>query len=97
MPEPPNTEPPSTAPEEALLELRALRAGAHEAARRLRRLRQRTRELEAENERLKERVDELERSPAASHDGSALRLDDDPEALRKQIDDFIETLNAELE
>lgn len=51
--------------------------------------------LQAENRRLRERVATLEQRPAIGADEAFITLDD-PEALRRQIDGFIDTIDAYL-
>jgi hypothetical protein len=53
--------------------------------------------LRAENERLRRRVEELEAGPDLPDDETHLSLDDDPEALRERITDFIDAIDAYLE
>jgi chromosome segregation ATPase len=52
--------------------------------------------LRAENRRLQERVETLEQRPDVSQDEAFITLDD-PEALRRQIQDFIDTIDAYLD
>ena len=53
--------------------------------------------LRAENERLRRRVEELEAGPDLPDDETHLSLDDDPDALRERITDFIDAIDACLE
>jgi len=53
--------------------------------------------LRAENERLRQRVQELESRPAFPEDKAVLALDDDPEAVRERITDFIDVIDDYLE
>ena len=53
--------------------------------------------LRAENERLRRRVAELEAGPDLPADETHLSLDDDPDALRERITDFIDAIDACLE
>jgi FtsZ-binding cell division protein ZapB len=54
-------------------------------------------ELRAENERLRERIEQLEERPVLPDDKAVLTLDDDPEALRSRVTDFIDAIDAYLE
>lgn len=54
-------------------------------------------DLRAENKRLRRRVDELEARPALPDDQTILALDDNPEALRDRITDFIDSIDAYLD
>lgn len=54
-------------------------------------------ELRAENERLRERVEELEAEPEYPDDETILALDDDPEEVREQITQFINTIDTYLD
>lgn len=70
----------------------------------LRRLRDRITEaadtiaqLRAENEQLRERIQELEKRPVLPDDKAVLTLDDDPEALRSRVTDFIDAIDAYLD
>lgn len=69
--------------------LERLRAQVNRAADEIERLR-------AENRRLQERVETLEQRPDVSQDEAFITLDD-PEALRRQIQDFIDTIDAYLD
>jgi hypothetical protein len=73
-----------------------LRAAVRRAAEEVGRLREKTGRLEGENGRLRARVTQLEADPSAGRDGTALLLDDDPEALRERIDQFIDAIDAHL-
>jgi len=53
--------------------------------------------LRAENERLRRRVEELEAGPDLPEDETLLTLDDDPEALRDRITQFIDAIDAYLD
>lgn len=53
--------------------------------------------LRAENERLRRRVEELEAGPDLPDDEAFLRLEDDPDALRDRITQFIDAIDACLE
>jgi FtsZ-binding cell division protein ZapB len=53
-------------------------------------------ELRAENERLRERIEELEAEPEYPDDETILALDDNPEAVREQITQFINTIDTYL-
>jgi HPt (histidine-containing phosphotransfer) domain-containing protein len=53
-------------------------------------------ELRAENERLRRRVEELEAGPEIPDDETLLTLDDDPDAVREQITEFIDTIDSFL-
>lgn len=53
--------------------------------------------LRAENERLRRRVEELEAQPDYPEDETVLALDDDPDAVRERITQFINTIDAYLE
>jgi len=53
--------------------------------------------LRTENERLRRRVEELEAGPDLPDDETLLSLDDDPEALRDQITQFIDAIDAVLD
>ncbi len=70
----------------------------------LRRLRERVNEavqtieqLRAENRHLRERVHTLAQRPAIGDDEAFIRLDDDPDALRNQIEHFIDLIDAYLD
>ncbi len=52
--------------------------------------------LRAENRALQQRVAELEARPTVGEDEIVLRVDD-PDALRRQIEGFIETIDAYLD
>ena len=54
-------------------------------------------ELQAENERLRRRVEELEAQPAVPEDETVLTFDDDPEALRTRITQFIDAIDTYLD
>ena len=73
-----------------------LRETVRRAAGEISRLREETHRLRAETERLRERVAQLEQDPGAGRDGTALLLNDDPDALRQRIDRFINALDAHL-
>lgn len=79
----PDGEAPSSRPA-----LERLREKVHRAADEIERLR-------AENRVLKQRVEELEARPAIGEDEAFLKLDD-PDALRAQIEGFIDTIDAYL-
>lgn len=51
--------------------------------------------LQAENRRLRQRVQELEQRPDVGEDDAFITLDD-PEALRTQIEGFIDAIDAYL-
>ena len=51
--------------------------------------------LHAENRRLRQRVKALEQRPAVGENQAFVTLDD-PEALRRQIEGFIDTIDAYL-
>lgn len=68
--------------------LERLRRQVHRAVEEIERLR-------AENRALQQRVQELEARPAIGEDQAFLTLDD-PDALRAQIEGFIETIDAYL-
>jgi FtsZ-binding cell division protein ZapB len=53
--------------------------------------------LRAENERLRRRVEELEAGPDLPEDETLLTLDDDPDALRDRITQFIDAIDAYLD
>ncbi|MFP4227810.1 MAG: cell division protein ZapB [Salinivenus sp.] len=53
--------------------------------------------LRAENERLREKNQELEARPVLPDDKAVLTLDDDPEALRSRISEFIDAIDDYLE
>jgi predicted nuclease with TOPRIM domain len=53
-------------------------------------------ELRAENERLRRRVEELEAGPEIPDDETLFTLDDDPDAVREQITEFIDTIDSFL-
>jgi len=53
--------------------------------------------LRAENERLRRRVEELEAGPDRPDDETFLSLEDDPDALRDRITQFIDAIDACLE
>lgn len=64
------------------------------------RIRQAVQEIErlrTENRRLQARVRELEQRPALDDDEAFVRLKEDPEALRNQIEHFIETIDTYLD
>ncbi len=42
------------------------------------------------------RIEELETRPAVAADGSLLAFDEDPEALRAQVERFIQTIDTYL-
>lgn len=73
----------------SLQALTRLRGRVEEAARELQRLRQ-------ENAALAERLRDLEDRPAADFEGAVLHFDDDPDALREQVEAFIATLDEYL-
>jgi len=54
-------------------------------------------QLRAENEQLRTQVQKLKDRPVLPDDKTVLALDDDPEALRSRIDDFIDAIDAYLE
>lgn len=54
-------------------------------------------QLRAENERLRRRVEELEAGPDRPDDETVLSLEDDPDALRDRITQFIDAIDACLE
>jgi hypothetical protein len=54
-------------------------------------------QLRAENARLRRRVEELEAGPDLPDDETLLSLDDDPDALRDRITQFIDAIDACLE
>lgn len=68
--------------------LERLRAQVSRAADEIERLR-------AENRRLRKRIETLERRPDVDPDAAFITLDD-PEALRQQIEGFIDTIDAYL-
>ena len=53
--------------------------------------------LRAENERLKQRVDALEARPAVSHDEAFVTLEDDPKTAQRQLQTFIDAIDAYLD
>lgn len=53
--------------------------------------------LRAENERLRQRVEELEAQPDYPEDETILALDDDPDAVRERITQFINTIDTYLD
>ncbi|PSQ97752.1 MAG: hypothetical protein BRD55_01000 [Bacteroidetes bacterium SW_9_63_38] len=53
--------------------------------------------LRTENERLRERVEELEAEPEFPDNETVFALDDDPEDVREQITQFINTIDTYLE
>lgn len=54
-------------------------------------------ELRTENERLRQRIEELEAQPDYPEDETILALDDDPEAVRERITQFINTIDTYLD
>ena len=54
-------------------------------------------QLRAENERLQQRVDTLEARPAVRPDETFVTLDDDPQAVQRQLQDFIDAIDAYLD
>jgi regulator of replication initiation timing len=68
--------------------LKRLQKQVHRAAQEINRLR-------TENRRLKQRVQKLEQRPAVDENEAFVTLDD-PEALRTQIEGFIDTIDAYL-
>lgn len=87
---PTNAVDPSEARESSSDALDRLRERVQQAAQEIERLR-------AEKRRLQARVHELEQRPALDDDEAFIRLNDDPEALRRQIEGFIETIDAYLD
>lgn len=73
-----------------------LREQIHRAVGEIERLRAEVRRLEAENDEHRRRVQELEADPAAGRDETALLVDDDPDALREQIDRFIKAIDVHI-
>ena len=65
--------------------------------RRVERAAETIRRLRAENERLRRRVEELEAGPDVPEDETLLTIDDDPEALRERITQFIDAIDDYLE
>lgn len=53
--------------------------------------------LRAENRRLRKRVATLEQRPEVADDQTMVLLDDDPNALRSQVDRFIGAIDAYLD
>ena len=53
-------------------------------------------ELRTENERLRKRIEELEAEPEVPDDETILALDDNPEEVREQITQFINTIDTYL-
>ena len=53
-------------------------------------------ELRTENERLRKRIEELEAEPEYPDDETILALDDNPEEVREQITQFINTIDTYL-
>lgn len=53
--------------------------------------------LRAENERLQQRVDALEARPAVGPDEAFLTLDADPKTAERQLQDFIDAIDAYLD
>jgi predicted RNase H-like nuclease (RuvC/YqgF family) len=53
--------------------------------------------LRAENRRLRKRVEELEAQPSFPDAETVLALDENPDALRKRINHFIDTIDTYLE
>ena len=86
----------SLADREAPPALENLRATVQRAATELERLREETHQLREENEQLRQRIDRLEKDPSAGRDGTALLVDDEPQDLRQQINQFIEAIDAHL-
>ncbi len=70
--------------------MRRLRRRVEEAAETIERLR-------SEKERLQRRVEELEAEPRFPDDKAILSVDDDPEAVRGRIDQFIDAIDTYLE
>lgn len=54
-------------------------------------------QLQAENERLRERVAELEAQPQFPESETVLALDEEPEAVRERITEFIAVIDTFLE
>ena len=67
-----------------------LRERVEAAVRELERLRQ-------ENAALAERIRQLEANPAADFEGTLLTFDEDPDAVREQVERFIATLDRYLD
>jgi chromosome segregation ATPase len=78
-----------------------LPAEHRDAVRRLhRRVREATETIEqlrAKNRQLRERIEELEAQPSFPDSETVLALDENPDALRKQINHFIDTIDTYLE
>jgi len=53
-------------------------------------------ELRTENERLRKRIEELEAEPEYPDDETILALDENPEEVREQITQFINTIDTYL-
>lgn len=81
--------PPDEAPAPSSEAIERLRQRVQQAVEEIDRLR-------AENERLRARIQELDARPAIGDDEAFVRLADDPEALRDQIEGFIETIDDYL-
>jgi FtsZ-binding cell division protein ZapB len=54
-------------------------------------------DLRAENERLRKRIEELEAEPDYPDDETILALDENPEEVREQITQFINTIDTYLD
>ena len=53
--------------------------------------------LRSENERLRERVEELEARPQVSEGETFFTVDDDPDALKGRISEFIDAIDTYLD
>lgn len=102
-PDPASSVPGSKVPDDAeeKVDLSHLPPEHREIVRRLRTQVQRAvttiNQLRAENKRLRQRVQELAARPDVPSDKTILALDDDPDALRDRITDFIEAIDTYLE
>ena len=65
--------------------------------RRVQQARETIEKLRAENEQLRAQIQKLNERPVVPDDKTVLALDDEPEALRGRIDDFIDAIDAYLE
>lgn len=61
---------------------------------RVRYLMQETKRLREENSSMADRLEELEER--VSHQGTLLMLEEDPDALREQINDYIQLIDEQL-